>query len=62
MGRPRTTTGLQFIYIGFGIWALWADTLSKPYLADKLLAVQEQLQDHNLYILDLRIGLFGQTR
>ena len=38
------------------------DTPSKPYLADELLAIQEQLHDHIIYILDLGIGHFGQTR
>ena len=56
------TTGPRFIYTGFGNWALWADALITPYLSDEQLAVQEQLQNHNLYILDLRSGHFGQTR
>ena len=35
---------------------------SIPYLADKLLGVQEQLHDNNLCILDFGTGHFGQTR
>ena len=43
-------------------WALWAVTLSTPHIADELFGVQEQLHDHNLYILDLGNGHFWQTR
>ena len=60
VGRPRATTWPQFIYTGFGNWALWADTLSTPYLADGLLGIQEQLHDHNLYTLDLELGTLGR--
>ena len=49
------------MYTGFGIRALWADTLSTPYLADELLGVPEQLHYNNLYTLDCGIGHFGQT-
>ena len=56
VGRPRATTGPQFIYTGFDNWALWAHTLSTPYLSDELWGIQEQLQNHNLYYLDMRIG------
>ena len=62
MQPPRATTGPHFLYTGFENWALWADTLSTPCLTDKLLGVQEKLQDHNLNLMDLRIGHFGQTR
>ena len=60
--RLRATTWHQFIYTWFGNWALWADTSSTPYLTDEILGVQEQLHDHNLYILDLGIGHFGHIR
>ena len=50
------------MYIGFGNWAIWAETLITPYLPDEILGVQEQLHDHNLYTLDLGNGHFGQTR
>ena len=38
------------------------DTPSKPYLADELLGIQEQLHDHNLHTLDFEIWNFEQTR
>ena len=62
VGHPRATTWPQFTYIGFGNLALWADTLGTPNLTDEMRGIQEQLHDHNSYILDLGIGQFGQTR
>ena len=62
VGHPRATTWPQFTYIGFWNLELWADTLSTPNLTDEMRGIQEQLHDHNSYILDLGIGQFGQTR
>ena len=39
-------------------WKLLAETLSIPYLSDDLYGIQEQLQGHNLHILDLGIQNF----
>ena len=52
----HTTTILPFENLAFYLWGRHTST---PIVFHELLGFQEQPQDHNLYILDLRMGHFG---